>query len=389
MPTVSPSRSLALLLVVVSGAAAAQTVRLEPARIDGNPLFTASASMTGAPLEHGLPPGAVMPVRLDSVRHAPIGLEGTSDTLVVTLGTDAEGTWRMFAGLAGAALRPTEDARLGTGTATRTVQAAVLAAADGSTMVFEVQAVAENSFLIYRHLDARIGQADFGGTPRAVALVLAAEAGAYAAGDGLTVYVDADGDGVLDGGMGINGVGATEAHKGSDPFHVGGRAYRLATVAANGSEATFEPVSDDAEALAVGFRMPDLALERLDGTPMRLSDLRGKTVVINWWADFCRPCYLEMPSLTALAAEHADDPTVVFVAIARNTRAELAAALVGRTFGYQQTVAGEDAEALMSDGFPRHIILDADGRVLFDTLGGSEDMGETLGAVLGPILAAQ
>lgn len=46
---------------------------------------------------------------------------------------------------------------------------------------------------------------------------------------------------------------------------------------------------------------PHFALDRLGGGRVRLSDYRGKTVVLNFWTKACQPCLEEMPSLAALA----------------------------------------------------------------------------------------
>ena len=47
-------------------------------------------------------------------------------------------------------------------------------------------------------------------------------------------------------------------------------------------------------------KLPDLAFEDADGKPRKLSDWRGKTVLVNLWATWCVPCRKEMPALDSL-----------------------------------------------------------------------------------------
>nr|PZN41797.1 MAG: hypothetical protein DIU70_06090 [Bacillota bacterium] len=49
-----------------------------------------------------------------------------------------------------------------------------------------------------------------------------------------------------------------------------------------------------------GEPAPDFALETLDGQVVRLSDLRGQVVLLNFWATWCPPCREEMPALQAV-----------------------------------------------------------------------------------------
>lgn len=53
----------------------------------------------------------------------------------------------------------------------------------------------------------------------------------------------------------------------------------------------------------VGQPAPDFALRNLDGDVVRLSDLRGKVVFINFWATWCTPCKKELPSIQKLYDE--------------------------------------------------------------------------------------
>jgi thiol-disulfide isomerase/thioredoxin len=48
------------------------------------------------------------------------------------------------------------------------------------------------------------------------------------------------------------------------------------------------------------LRLPDLAFEDSDGKPRKLSDWRGRTVLVNLWATWCVPCRREMPALDRL-----------------------------------------------------------------------------------------
>ncbi len=83
----------------------------------------------------------------------------------------------------------------------------------------------------------------------------------------------------------------------------------------NQSPAEFK-IIDQMESVGV----PDFTLERIDGSPFKLADLKGKVVVVNFWASWCNPCVEEFPSMVKLVDRMKDD--VVVVAISTDDKKE-------------------------------------------------------------------
>ena len=62
-----------------------------------------------------------------------------------------------------------------------------------------------------------------------------------------------------------------------------------------------------AHASVVGEPVPDFTLSTLDGGTVRLRDLQGQIVFLNFWATWCAPCQNEMPELQQIEEEHRAD----------------------------------------------------------------------------------
>ena len=60
-----------------------------------------------------------------------------------------------------------------------------------------------------------------------------------------------------------------------------------------------------------GVQAPDFTLTTLDGSKIRLSDFRGKAVLLNFWATWCPPCKVEMPWFADLQKQYGKDGLVV------------------------------------------------------------------------------
>jgi len=66
-----------------------------------------------------------------------------------------------------------------------------------------------------------------------------------------------------------------------------------------------------AESSEIGSPAPDFVLEDLSGNPVKLSDLRGRLVVLNFWATWCTPCRTEMPEFQEIYQRNEQDLVVL------------------------------------------------------------------------------
>ncbi|MDV6378990.1 TlpA disulfide reductase family protein [Sporosarcina sp. GW1-11] len=76
-------------------------------------------------------------------------------------------------------------------------------------------------------------------------------------------------------------------------------------------------VAENAEnpGLNPGDLAPDFELTTLDGKNVKLSDYRGKTVLLNFWASWCPPCRSEMPHMEAYYKEYSESENVEILAV--------------------------------------------------------------------------
>ncbi|MGX8712536.1 MAG: TlpA family protein disulfide reductase [bacterium] len=70
----------------------------------------------------------------------------------------------------------------------------------------------------------------------------------------------------------------------------------------------------------IGFEAPDIALADPDGNIRHLSDLRGKVVLIDFWASWCRPCRMENPNVVRLYKAYHDKGFEIFSVSLDNSR---------------------------------------------------------------------
>jgi peroxiredoxin len=124
----------------------------------------------------------------------------------------------------------------------------------------------------------------------------------------------------------------------------------------------------------------DFQLSALDGRKVKLSDLKGKVVLLNFWATTCGPCIAEMPHLVKLY-ERYRDRGVEILAISTDAEAERHAvrpfaAKFRVTFPVLYDDKTEDAYEV--DGIPTTVFIDRQGQVRYRSIGfGDETMRAT------------
>lgn len=122
----------------------------------------------------------------------------------------------------------------------------------------------------------------------------------------------------------------------------------------------------------IGVAAPDFTARTVDGKVIRLADLKGKVVVLNFWFIACAPCHVEAPVMKKIAGEFGKDD-VVFIAIAREKDADLKKYLAADQF-FANNIA-DPKSAICKDvyrvfGFPTTIVVDKTGKIQYYSLGG-------------------
>lgn len=116
---------------------------------------------------------------------------------------------------------------------------------------------------------------------------------------------------------------------------------------------------------------PDFELESLDGTMVKLSELKGKNVIINFWATWCGYCVIEMPDLQKLNDKYKDDDLIVLLVNVGETK-EVVQEFIEENELNLTVLLDKDSSVANNYGlrsFPSTLSVDKEGNIVTGYIG--------------------
>lgn len=113
-----------------------------------------------------------------------------------------------------------------------------------------------------------------------------------------------------------------------------------------------------------GQKAPALALKDLQGRNVRLSDYKGKVVLLNFWATWCPPCRAEMPDLIKMQREYRGRGLqVIGITYPPQTAGEVRRFIRKLRVNYPVAIGTKETKALFDPGetLPFTVIIDREG----------------------------
>ncbi len=152
----------------------------------------------------------------------------------------------------------------------------------------------------------------------------------------------------------------------------GWAAWRASSRSAPAANRAVGPSAESVRAQPNPRALYDAQFPGLDGQEFLLSSLKGRPVVVNFWATWCAPCVQEMPYLDGMSKEL---PDIMFVGIGIDTAQNIAQFVAKLPVSYRLLVAGHAGIALVRElgnsagGLPFTLLFDANGSIFDSILG--------------------
>ena len=163
----------------------------------------------------------------------------------------------------------------------------------------------------------------------------------------------------------------------------------------NGAEPEPQP-ADELEATTLvhaGEEAPDFSVGMFDGSTVTLSELRGKVVLLNFWATWCPPCREELAHVQSDIIDRFAGRDFLFLPVSRGESRQAVAAFRQKT-GYDFPMGLDSTRSVYdryaSNYIPRNFLIDAEGKVVTATIGFEpEEFDELIRAIEATLAQAE
>ncbi len=198
---------------------------------------------------------------------------------------------------------------------------------------------------------------------------------------GMPALIAADAQGRLLGGFGLmqskEALGNLLTHAGVklEDRHQPNKAWGPEFFVAPKPRAPEAPVTP----IAIGTAAPDFVMQDLDGNDVKLSNYRGKVVVLDFWATWCGPCKAALPHVQELAAHYADQDVVVIASCTSDERDEFTDWVATHGSKYPNVLFAHDAAGKKPErasralygvgGIPHQFVIDRTGKIVAEVVG--------------------
>ena len=125
--------------------------------------------------------------------------------------------------------------------------------------------------------------------------------------------------------------------------------------------------------LGVGDEVEDIVGKDSQGMSLKLSDYRGKIVVLDFWGSWCGPCISDLPKLNKIAKDFADD--IVVLGVMEDTEADAKAALAKHNIKWRNWIEprrGPIGTRWNIDSWPTNYLIGRDGKIIAKSLRGRQ-----------------
>ena len=163
-------------------------------------------------------------------------------------------------------------------------------------------------------------------------------------------------------------------------------------VEASAPNSSVPTAQDDIEATTLihaGDIAPDFTVEMLDGSKVTLSELRGKVVLVGFWATWCPPCRLELSHMQKDVIDRFAGKDLVVLPISRGEKRKTVEDYIAK-MGYTFPIGLDGDQSIYkkyaSNYIPRSFVVGRDGKVVYVAVGYDEQIAKEIDTAISEAL---